>query len=376
MEHLEALETPALILDRGKTQANMQQMADILGGLPLRAHGKTAKSLDVLRLMPGGLPGKITASTLKEAEYFFEGGIADIIYGVGLAPVKLPRIAKLIKRGANLACTVDNPAQVIAAARHARDRGIVIPLYLEVDTDGHRSGIAPGSAALVDLARRIDREPGLDLRGVLTHAGESYACTTTDQIREIADQESRRAIQCADQIRAAGLPCPEVSVGSTPTARFRSQVDGVTEVRAGVYQFQDLVMANIGVCELSEIAVSVLCTVIGHQTEKHWIITDGGWMALSRDRGTANQATDYGYGQVCDVHGRPLGDLIVSAANQEHGIITSRTGLAVDLDAFPVGTPLRILPNHACATATMFERYMVVDGSTALVAEWPRMGGW
>ena len=132
-----------------------------------------------------------------------------------------------------------------------------------------------------------------------------------------------------------------VSVGSTPTATFARSLEGVTEVRAGVFVFQDLVMAGLGVCRVEDIAVSVLATVIGHQREKGWIITDGGWMAMSRDRGTARQATDQGYGLVCDESGRVIGDLVVSDANQEHGIVSRRGGGELDLTPFPVGTRLQ-----------------------------------
>ena len=99
-------------------------------------------------------------------------------------------------------------------------------------------------------------------------------------------------MRAAERLRAAGLPCPEVSVGSTPTALSAERLDGVTEVRAGVYVFFDLVMANIGVCAPQDIALSVLATVIGHQPDKGWAIIDAGWMAMSRDRGTQAQKID------------------------------------------------------------------------------------
>ena len=82
-----------------------------------------------------------------------------------------------------------------------------------------------------------------------------------------------------------------VSVGSTPTAHAAEDLTGVTELRAGNYVFFDLVMAGLGVCQLDDLALSVVVTVIGHRPEYGWIITDGGWMATSRDRGTANQPT-------------------------------------------------------------------------------------
>jgi D-serine deaminase-like pyridoxal phosphate-dependent protein len=167
-----------------------------------------------------------------------------------------------------------------------------------------------------------------------------------------------------------------VSVGSTPTALSATQLDGVTEVRAGVYVFFDLVMHNIGVCAPQDIALSVLTTVIGHQADKGWAIVDAGWMAMSRDRGTQKQKHDFGYGQVCDANGTLLEDYVLSGANQEHGIL-SRVG-APDADIvarFPLGTRLRILPNHACATGAQFPEYHALADSGEL-AIWSRLHGW
>jgi D-serine deaminase-like pyridoxal phosphate-dependent protein len=172
------------------------------------------------------------------------------------------------------------------------------------------------------------------------------------------------------------LPCPVVSVGSTPTALNAVQLEGVTEVRAGVYVFFDLVMRNIGVCTEDDVALSVLTTVIGHQSDKGWAIVDAGWMAMSRDRGTQKQHQDFGYGQVCDLQGKPLPGYVMDSANQEHGII-ARSG-SVDTDiahTFPVGTLLRILPNHACATGAQFPEYQAVQGQQVKAA-WPRFYGW
>ena len=151
----------------------------------------------------------------------------------------------------------------------------------------------------------------------------------------------------------------------------------MTEVRAGVYVFFDLVMAGIGVCGVEDIALSVLTTVIGHQHARGRILVDAGWMAMSRDRGTASQAVDQGYGLACDVDGRVIPDLIMASTNQEHGVITMRPNSGATLPDLPVGARLRILPNHACATASQFASYYVIPADAgAPIVEWPRFGGW
>jgi D-serine deaminase-like pyridoxal phosphate-dependent protein len=197
-----------------------------------------------------------------------------------------------------------------------------------------------------------------------------------EKIRAMAVRERDAVARCAARLRAAGLPCPIVSVGSTPTATYSEDLTGVTEVRAGVYMFFDLVMAGLNVCKVDDIAVSVLATVIGHQPDKGWIITDAGWMAMSRDRGTAAQKTDQRYGVVCDLAGAPLDDLLVVSTNQEHGIVGRRGGGTLDAACYPVGTLLRVLPNHACATAAQHDRYHVVAGDAQVAAVWPRFSGW
>jgi D-serine deaminase-like pyridoxal phosphate-dependent protein len=141
--------------------------------------------------------------------------------------------------------------------------------------------------------------------------------------------------------------------------------------------FFDLFQAGVGVCTQDDIALSVLTTVIGHQRERDQLIVDAGWMALSRDRGTAGQSIDRKYGTVCDIGGQAIDDLVVLDANQEHGIVGWREGSGKRLPDLPIGTRLRILPNHACATAAQHDAYRVVEGRAPLVkALWPRFGGW
>jgi D-serine deaminase-like pyridoxal phosphate-dependent protein len=370
---LEFLATPALLLDAAKLEENCRRMRERLQpfGVQLRPHVKTAKNIEVAQRALGAPTGPITVSTLREAEYFFDHGFRDILYAVGMVPHKVPRVAELTRRGARIATIVDSPEGARALAQAAAKAGVKIPVLAEIDSDGHRAGIAPGDARLFEVSDAL----GESLQGVMTHAGDSYNCATPEAIREVARRERDAVVACAEALRGRGRACPVVSVGSTPTATFAESFDGVTEVRVGVYVFHDLVMAGLGVCAVDDIALSVLGSVIGHQRDKGWVITDAGWMALSRDRGTAKQAIDQGYGVVCDESGAPIEDLIVVDANQEHGIIARRGGGPLDFARFPIGSLVRILPNHACATAAQHGEYQVIrDGMPAEV--WNRFGGW
>jgi D-serine deaminase-like pyridoxal phosphate-dependent protein len=366
-----ALTTPALLLDEARMMRNITRLAkraeDL--GVSLRPHMKTAKSTEIARRVTGAVPGPITVSALAEAEVFHAAGHADILYAVGIAPQKLARVKALRERRCDLVVILDSAVQARAVVAAG------VPALIEIDSDGHRGGLVPGDPALVGIGRIL--HAGGCLRGVMTHAGESYTVRGTASHADFADRERSAAVTAAEALRAAGLPCPVVSVGSTPTAHAARDLTGVTELRAGVYMFFDLVMAGIGVCTLDDIAISVLTTVIGHQSAKGWVMVDAGWMALSRDRGTAAQDVDQGYGLVCDAQGRVMPDLIVSSANQEHGILSLRPGADGRLPDLPVGTPLRILPNHACATAAQYNAYNVIPSTPgAPLRIWPRFGGW
>lgn len=377
---LQDLETPCLVLDASRLEQNIARMRDQIGahGVALRPHVKTAKSMEVTRLALGGdiTQGKITVSTLKEAEFFFASGISDILYAVGITPNKLDHVLRLRRAGADVTLILDNVESAQIVSRKGAAEGERFPVLLEIDSDGHRSGIQPNHPRLLEIARIVHEGNGTLLRGVMTHAGGSYGCDSVQAIREMAEQERSTVVHCAEQLVAAGLPCPIISVGSTPTAIFAESLAGVTEVRAGVYMFFDLVMAGLGVCSIGDIAISVLATVLGHQPEKGWIITDAGWMALSRDRGTARQEIDQGYGKVCDIEGQPIANLNVLDTNQEHGIIGDRPNHSLELSKFPVGTQFRILPNHACATAAQHSCYHVVRGGPTVEALWERFNGW
>jgi D-serine deaminase-like pyridoxal phosphate-dependent protein len=368
------LETPALLLDAAKMRVNIARMNATARRhrVALRPHLKTGKSVEVARAMTEGWPGAITVSTLKEAGRFFAAGYRDILYAVGIAPNKLAHAARLVAAGADLTLILDNLEAARAVAAFARGNDMRLPVLIEIDSDGHRAGVRPDDAAmLMAIARELP-----ELRGVMTHGGGSYGATTPAALAAHAELERLGAVQAAEALRAAGFACPVVSVGSTPTALSAASLDGVTELRVGVYVFFDLVMAGLGVCAIEDIAVGVLTSVIGHQATRGQLIVDAGWMALSRDRGTQGQAVDQGYGLVTDAAGVPLGDLIVTAANQEHGIVARRDGGPVDATRYPVGTLLRVLPNHACATAAQHEAYQVIDGDGMITATWPRFGGW
>jgi D-serine deaminase-like pyridoxal phosphate-dependent protein len=374
---LESLLTPRLLLSEEKLDRNIARMKARLArfGVPMRPHIKTAKSAAIYGRALDSAVG-VTVSTLAEAEYAYDNGAVNILYAVGIAPAKIERALALRARGADLTVMVDSIDAAKAISARGATAGDRIPVVVEIDSDDHRAGVKPVSGAAHAIAKFLHMAPGARFRGLMTHAGGSYDCRSADAIRAFAERERRAVVDTAAMLASEGLRCDIVSVGSTPTATFGECFDGVTEVRVGVFMFQDLVMAGLGVCSIDDIAISVLASVIGHQKDKGWIITDAGWTALSRDRGTAAFPVDQGYGLVCDREGSPFGDLIVSSCNQEHGIIGRRDGGPVDPERFPIGSLLRILPNHACATAAQFDFYDALGEENFAAARYPRMKGW
>ncbi len=374
---LASLDTPAALISVPRMQGNigrMQAKADALG-VSLRPHVKTSKCIQVAKAQLAAGARGITVSTLKEAEQFLAAGITDVLYAVGIAPQRLPQALALRRRGCQLKLITDSVEGARALASYGREHGEAFDVLIEIDTDGHRSGIKPDSPELLAVGELL-QQAGMNLHGVLTHAGSSYELNTPDALAALAEQERAGCVLAAERLRAQGLPCPVVSVGSTPTALAARDLSGVTELRAGVYVFFDLVMHNIGVCAQEDIALSVLTTVIGHQRDKGWAIVDAGWMAMSRDRGTARQQQDFGYGQVCDEEGRPLPGYLLASANQEHGILARAAAPDLEIETrLPIGTRLRILPNHACATGAQFPEYhaLAEDGA---VRTWSRFHGW
>lgn len=372
------LETPCLLLDKPKVQKNIQRMEAKMRelGVNLRPHGKTAKSIDVLSLLTPENRQRVTVSTLKEAEYYYSHGVQDIVYAVGISPNKLARAANLIKQGAQLTLLLDSVEQVQQCVAAARSQSVCFRFLIEIDADDERGGISCNDDALLEIAQCAANSDGVELTGILTHAGGSYNARALEDIVSMAQREHDAAVHAATRLKEAGHLCSVVSVGSTPTAMFGSNLSGITEVRAGVFMFFDLVMHGLGVCDMGDIGVSVLTSVIGKNAQRNWILTDSGWMAMSRDRGTQHQKTDFGYGQVCDAGGEPISGMMLAKANQEHGIIELDDESPLALDEVALGSMLRVLPNHACATSAMYSSYCVTSDNKTVEARWDRINGW
>lgn len=375
------LPTPAFVISEEKLARNLEEAkakAKALG-ITLRPHLKTHKCLRIAKEQMISPEGPATVSTLAEAEAFAAAGVKDLIYAVGIAPQKLAAVDRIRKSGCDLKILLDSVPAAQAVAEWSRAHQTQLPALIEIDVDGHRSGIHPDSPALLEVAAALSQ--GGSIAGVLTHAGGSYDCRSADEIRQAAKRERDGIVLAARRLREAGYSCPIVSLGSTPTLWFAQDETGVTEVRAGVYALFDLFMTNLGICTRDRIAGAVLATVIGCQREKGQVIVDAGFLAMSRDRGTQRQARDYGFGLVCGLDGEPLqgGTIIMSGTNQEHGILMRAPWAAdqtpLNPDDLPYGSRVLVLPNHACPTAAPY-RTLLFTKSGVISAESPHVRGW
>lgn len=372
------LETPCLLLDPDRLARNCARMRarSVALGVRLRPHLKTAKSLDVACIATGGeFSGGVTVSTLKEAEHFARGGYRDVLYATAITPNKFARAARIQREtGADLLLVADSAAMVHAAERFADQNDVVFSFLIEIDCGEHRSGVKAHDPTVAAMACAIDHAPHLRFRGVMTHAGHSYGTNEPETVREIATGEREAAVAAADAIRAAGIGCEIVSVGSTPTALHADHLQGVTELRAGIYMFWDLAQASRNMCREDDIAVSVLASVIGHNRSGRGLILDAGALALSKDIGANTHRPDVGYGAVCDPLTLERFDgLCVNGVHQEHGTVS--VGDDTCFERLPIGSLVRVLPNHACITGAAHEEYHVVAGGR-VVGRWARVNGW
>lgn len=374
---LKDAETPRLLLDPGRLQRNIDIMAARCArlGVTLRPHLKTPKSLDVAQRAVPDKAAPITVSTLKEAAYFAQGGYTNILCAAATAPNKIAH-ANAIGRetGADIILVTDSVELVHAADAKATELDADFRFLIEIDCGEHRSGVRPASPDLLAIAEALQSARCLSLGGVMTHAGHSYGYDAPEDLAKVAEAERLAAVGSAATLQNAGYACDIVSVGSTPTVLHAEHLDGVTEARAGVYLFWDLAQYSRHICQLEDIAVTVLATVIGHNRAGKSLVLDAGALALSKDVSANTFLSDVKYGYVCDAQTLERFDgLSIQDAYQEHGMVPVSDESW--FERLPVGSQVRILPNHTCLTCAAYDAYDVVQGND-IIDTWPRVNGW
>ncbi|HWN44576.1 MAG TPA: alanine racemase [Thermoanaerobaculia bacterium] len=342
--------TPALLLDLDVLECNLSRMADRCAqmGVALRPHVKTHKCLEIAqrqRLL--GARG-ITVSTLHEARVFSERlseRFDDITWAFPVQLTRLDEVRELAER-ITLRLVVDTKEAVQAL------ESLELPLHvwIKVDCGSHRAGVDPDSPGAVELARSLAGSSRLRFDGILTHAGHAYHARGREAVADVAEDERRVMTGFAERLRGEGIEVPEVSVGSTPGMWTVRGLRGVDEVRPGNYAFNDFEQVTLGACEARDCALTVLASVVSAQPGRNWCVTDAGALALSKDPGFGDSM-----GEVFEDYeaGVLSGEARLTALSQEHGILSAPR---------PVGSRIRVLPNHSCLTAACFDEYLVVRG--------------
>jgi D-serine deaminase-like pyridoxal phosphate-dependent protein len=345
--YLYDLDTPALVVDLDRLENNISTMAAMVRehGKALRPHTKTHKTPEIARMQVDAGACGITVAKLGEAEVMVDAGFSDLF--MANQPVGAPKIERLIalQRRARVMVGVDSLAVAVPIAEAATKAGVQVPVRIEIDTGLHRAGVRTMEEA-VSLAKRIASMPGLELAGIFTYEGHAAPCPPEERAAACAEAAAMMR-NCAEAMRATGIPINEISMGSTPGARYTAQQEGVTELRPGTYVFYDAMQIGWG-ASLQNCALTVLTTVIS-RPEPTVAILDAGTKALSGDRGLSGSK-----------HGLLLEDTaaIFDWANEEHGHIDLREATLRP----KVGDKLRIVPFHVCTCVNMHDTMYGIRG--------------
>lgn len=355
-----APDTPEIVLDLDVVRANIDRAAARARdqGVVVRPHTKTHKLPQIAHMQVKAGAVGVQVAKLGEAEVMADAGIQDILVGYPIVGErKLARLADLAER-VSVSVTVDSDEVAAGISRMAGERGLTIPVLVELDTGLCRLGVLPGRGA-ADFAERIAALPGLALAGVFTHEGHVYTQARDDGERERLTQEAcRAAVDTAEEIRSRGLSAPTVSVGSAGTFRFAVRCPGVTEVRPGTYVFNDRSQIAQGAATPADVAAFVATTVVARPTPER-VVVDAGTKVLTSDRMLVpDPPASFGW-----VWGHDDWDVV--RLSEEHGV------LEVPPDAeVQVGDRLAIVPNHICPAINLAGAVTVVAGGQT-VERWP-----
>lgn len=356
--------TPALIADTAVLRANIERMATRArsAGVALWPHIKTHKSKDIARLQLAAGAAGLTVATIAEAEAMADTGAAHLL--VAYPPVGRWRMERLLalSRRVRVTTVVDSAPTAIAIDQACQRGGCELELLWEVDCGTGRLGTEPGPATAAQVAALARQLTRVRFAGIMTFPGHVYQAGSEQEVRGAVRDELSAVRDTAAALAALEVPCPVLSIGSSPTAHHLGEAARGLQCRPGVYVYNDRTQVALGVAAESWCALTVLSTVISRPAADRAIF-DAGSKALSSDQMRPAAA---GYGAV-------LGEPAISIGRlyEEHAIAR----VPADLD-LPVGSRVRIVPNHACTTAYLHRTLLLLDGE-AVTGEWATgSSGW
>ena len=348
--------TPAVLIESSRLERNLDRMqhAATANNLHLRPHSKTHKSPHIAAMQIQRGAAGICCAKLGEAEVFADAGVENIRLPYPLHPVNAERVIALADRLA-LSFIVDDVEIAKAWSEIGQKDGRKLDVLLKVDVGFHRCGIDPGAHEAPSSIQTIAGLRGLNFRGLLSHAGHAYGATCDAELSAIASTEAELLRNLATR---SGVECAEISVGSTPTARFSLDQRGLTELRPGNYAYFDRTQVALGAAEFEDCALTVLARVVSHPAADR-LIFDSGAKTLTTDhaRGAGSPA---GYGVVLSsIDGTtPDADLAVDRLSEEHATVHAASGKT----SLKTGDLVRIVPNHSCVVSNLVDYVWLVDG--------------
>lgn len=351
--NLDALRTPAVLIDKATAIRNLDRMQAEANahGIRLRPHTKTHKSPLVARWqLDRGAVG-ICCAKLGEAEVFADAGFTDIRLPYPINPSNADRVIALLDR-TRLSFIVDHLGVATQWSDAMTRAGRVVDVLVKIDVGFHRCGIDPDTRDTLTTIASIAKLPGLNFRGLLSHAGQAYHAHSEDELRTIALAEARTMGDLAERCKKTGLQVEEVSAGATPPARFSIAHQEFTEYRPGNYVYVDRTQVALGAAAMEDCALSVLATVVS-KSAKDRIILDSGSKTLTND-GARGFSPAPGYGHVIGHD-----NLTIERLSEEHA--TVRVAGTTPLEP---GDRVRIIPNHSCVVSNLVDQaWLVADGN-------------
>jgi D-serine deaminase-like pyridoxal phosphate-dependent protein len=350
--------TPRVFVDRARLAANIAAMQAIAttAGLRLRPHTKTHKSPILAKLQLAAGAAGICCAKLGEAEVMADAGIQDIRLPYPVNPSNASRVMALQDR-AMLSIIVDDTDVAAEWSRMMAAVGRTLDVLVKVDVGFHRCGVNPDAPDVLKTIRAIASLPGLRFRGLLSHAGQSYGAESEEALAAIAAAEMAILTRLASDLRKTGRPAEEISVGSTPTARFIGTQKSATEMRPGNYVFFDRTQVGLGAATIDRCALGVVATVVSRPSPGR-VIFDAGSKVLSSD-GLRGFGHPVGYGLVFPglARAEPDPSIVIERLSEEHGVARVLPGISLR-----PGDRVRILPNHACVVTNLTDELLLVDG--------------
>lgn len=341
------LDTPVMLLDLDRFDANVRRLSSAIaaGGKDWRPHSKGHKSPWIARRqIEFGAIG-VTCAKVSEAEVMVDGGVPSVLVANELVTRrKVERAARLQARAEVMICA-DDPFHVRLASEVATDLGVQIPMVVDVNVGMDRTGVAPGQPAL-EIARAIDRAPGLQLAGIMGYEGHVLTAWPNEEKLAGTIAAGAGLIESRQLIEADGMQVGIVSGGGSGNYMFAASLDGLTELQAGGACLMDPFYGKL--CHLEELgfeyALTILTTVTSRPTAER-VITDAGFKTLS--------AREEGEPILLDQPGVEFTYL-----SAEHGVWRRGPGSA----EIRIGDRLEIIPDYHDTTTFRHDAFVGLRG--------------